>query len=239
MAIKETKMTEIEFWKDYELTRAEVNTAIECFYTYIEIHNYAAEDKKIFRSLNEDATFWNIQLYSLQASFFIALGRIFDNGPDTHSIHKLLAATVAHPEYFSKDSLAIRKSEGKQRPAWLDDYLVDIFEPQASDLRALKKALSPHRAKFKSVYGDIRDYVFAHKILKDKDKVSELFGKTQIKDIDEMLYFFYDLIEVLFQLFQNGRKPELGIGKYDYKERIKNTTRSAMLKFSIANSEKA
>lgn len=230
-------MTEIEYWKDYELTRGEVNTAIECFYTYIEIHNYAAEDKNIFRRLNEDATFWNIQLYSLQASFFIALGRIFDNGPDTHSIHKLLAATVAHPEYFSKDSLAIRKSEGKQRPAWLDDYLMDVFEPQASDLRALKKALSPHRAKFKSVYGDIRDYVFAHKILKDKEKVSELFGKTQIKDIDEMLYFFYDLIEVIFQLFHNGRKPELGIGKYDYKERIKNTTRSAMLKLSIANSK--
>lgn len=82
------------------------------------------------------------------------------------------------------------------------------------------------------MYSDIRDYVFAHKILKDKDKVSDLFGKTQIKDIDEMLYFFYDLIEVLFQLFHNGRKPELGVGKYDYRERIKNTTRSAMFKLS-------
>ncbi len=231
-------MTEIEYWKDYELTRDEVNTAIECFYTYIEIHNYAAEDKNVIRSLNEDATFWNIQLYSLQASFFIALGRIFDDGPETHSIHKLLAATVAHPDFFSKNSLAIRKSEGKERPSWLDEYLMHVFEPQTSDLRAFKKALSPHRAKFKSVYGDIRDYVFAHKILKDKNKVSELFGRTQIKEIDEMLYFFYDLIEVLFQLFYNGRKPELGVGKYDYKERIKNTTRSAMLKLSIATSEK-
>lgn len=232
-------MTESEYWRDYELTRDEVNTAIESFYTYIEIHNFAAEDNDVYRTLNEAPTFWNIQLYCLQTAFFIALGRIFDNGQDVHSVHKLLAATLAHPEYFSKRALSIRKTAGKGKPEWLDDYLAEVFEPSMPDLRELKKALAPYKKKFDTVYGDIRDYVFAHKILKEKERVSELFGKTQIKDIDDMLYFLHDLLEALFRLFQDGRRPELGTGTYDYKERIKRTTRSVLRKLSSVRAEKA
>jgi hypothetical protein len=232
-------MIESEYWRDYELTRDEVNTAIESFYTYVEIHNFAAEDDDIYRTLNEAPTFWNIQLYCLQTAFFIALGRIFDNGKDVHSVHKLLAATLAHPEYFSKRALSIRKTAGKEKPEWLDNYLAEAFEPCVSDLRALKKAVAPYKKKFDSVYGDIRDSVFAHKILKEKERVSELFGKTQMKDIDDMLYFLYDLMESLFFLFHDGRRPKLGAGTYAYKERIKNTTRNVLRTLSSAYAKRA
>jgi hypothetical protein len=225
-------MTESEYWRDYQLTRNEVSTAINSFYTYVEIHNFAGENETVYRTLIDAPAFWNIQLYSLQTTFFIVLGRIFDNGSDVHSIHKLIAATVAHPEYFSKQALAIRKTAGKDKPAWLDSFLVDVYEPDRSDLRTLKKALTPHRKNFDSVYGDIRNHVFAHRILKEEKLISELFSKTLIEDIDDMLYFLYDLLEALQQLFDNGRRPELGTRTYDYKERIKSTTRSVLRQLS-------
>jgi len=221
-------MTESEYWRDHQLINDEVNIAIETFYTYLEIHACAAEDRDVYRMLNKQPAFWNIQLYGLQSAFFIALGRIFDDGRDCLSVHKLLTATVAHPEFFSKQALTLRKSGGGPKPEWLDAYVVDVCEPQPSDLRNLKRALAPYRKKYDRVYDDIRDQVFAHKILREREHVSDLFSRTQINEIDDILYFLYDLMEALWNLFQNGRRPELGSRSYDYRQRIKNATRSVL-----------
>lgn len=221
-------MTESEYSRDHQLIDEEVNLAIESFYTHLEIHACAAEDRDVYRMLNEQPTFWNVQLYGLQSAFFLALGRIFDDGKDCLSIHKLLTATVAHPEFFSRQALALRKSGGGPKPEWLDAYLVDVWEPQVSDLRSLKKALAPFRKKYDRVYDNIRDQVFAHKILREREHVSDLFSKTQIDEIDDILYFLYDLMEALWSLFQDGRRPELGIRRYEYRQRIKTRTRSVL-----------
>ena len=219
-------MTEAEYWRDYELVREEVHVAIGCFYSWLEIHNFAAGNKAAFLKLNEHPDFWNLQLYSLQLTFFIALGRIFDDGSDAHSIHKLLAATVAHPEFFSKESLGKRKMQGKKKSNWLDAYLDEVFEPSVADLRVLKKTAAQHKKKFDSAYRDIRNYVFAHRILKDKEKVSQLFGKTKIQDINDILYFLDDILEAIWQLFQNGREPALGVENFDQKDRVTDATRN-------------
>jgi len=95
-------MSEIAYWKNYEFISHEVNRAIECFYTYIELANLASENKSILDYFNETPNFWIIQRYSLHATFFIVLARIFDEDGDTLSIHKILKATLEYPEYFSK-----------------------------------------------------------------------------------------------------------------------------------------
>jgi hypothetical protein len=227
-------MTEAEYWADYSLIHNDVQSAIETFYTYVEIHNFAAENDIVYRRMNKHPTFWNIQLHALQATFFITLSRIFDSGKDVHSIHKLLAATVAHPEFFSKDALAIRKWDEGDEPEWLANYLSNAFEPTTSDLRALKKALSPIRSKYALAYHDIRNYVFAHKVLKEQQQITTLFGNTKIGDVDEILYSLHDLTEAIWQLFHNGIKPELGVCSYDYRNRIKNTVRGVMESLLLA-----
>jgi hypothetical protein len=226
-------MTESEYWRDYELIRDEVNIAIESFYTYLEVHRCAAEDENVYLAFNENPTFWAMQRYSLQTTFFIALGRIFDHGKDSHSIHKLLTSTINHQDYFSKAALAKRKTNGESIPDWLDDYLVDVFVPSSEDLKELKRSLKTHTKKFESTYRDIRNNVFAHRILKEQEHVSDLFENTQIKEIDEILYFLYDLLIALRELFQNGTRPELGISNYDYKDRVKKTTRAVLGSISI------
>lgn len=221
-------MTESEYLRDFELVKDEVNIAMWSFYTHLNILNYAAEDKTVFRKLNEHPTYWNVQLHSFQTTFFISLGRIFDDGKDTHSIHKLIAATVEHPEFFSVKALEKRKTAGGKKPDWLESYLEEAFEPRVADLRLLKKELAKYKKKFSAVYKDIRNLVFAHKILKDKEKVTELFGKTQVGEIEDMLYFLHDLLENIWQLFQNGLRPDLGVRTYEYKEKIQKTTRSVL-----------
>jgi hypothetical protein len=227
------KMTETQYMEELDLIINEVNTAIECFYTYIEIHNYAAQDKRIFKVLNENPTFWNINLYSLQTTFFIVLGRIFDDGIDTHSIHKLLAATVAHPEFFSINALGARKVAGGRKPDWLDSYMVGIFEPQVSDLRILKRKLSIHRSNYNAIYAKIRDRVFAHNILISKEDVGALFDKALIDEINNMLYNLKDILDALRDLIQNGRCPEFEMRTYEYQNRIKQRVRKTLDQFVL------
>jgi hypothetical protein len=43
-------MTEAEYSRDYALTRGNVENAIWCFYTNIEIHRFASEDPVIHRA---------------------------------------------------------------------------------------------------------------------------------------------------------------------------------------------
>lgn len=223
---------ETEYSCDFQLILDEVNIAIESFYTYLEIHNFASESNEVFLAINESPTFWDIQRYSLQTTFFITLGRIFDEDGKAHSIHKLLDFAIRNPELFSKLALAKRKTTGEKVPDSLTEYLIDVFEPSANDLRELKRALKPFTKKYKLVYRDIRHQVFAHRGIKNKEDISCLFGETKIKEINEILYFLYDLLIELRELFDNGRRPELGIHQYNYKDRIKNSTRAALLKIS-------
>lgn len=227
------KLTEIQYMEELDLIINEVNTAIECFYTYIEIHNYAAEDTRIFKSLNENPIFWNINLYSLQTTFFIVLGRIFDDGPDTHSIHKLLAATVAHPEFFSKNALGARKAAAGLKPDEVDSYMADVFEPQVSDLRVFKKRLSSHRVNYDAIYADIRSLVFAHNILISKQDVGVLFDKALTGEINSMLYNLKDILDTLRDLVQNGRRPEFGVRTYEYQNSIKQRVRKTLDQFAL------
>jgi len=221
-------LDEKEFWKDYELTRQEVEIAIECFYTWLEINKLASANEKTYKALNKNPTFWNISLYGLQCSFFIVLGRIFDDGHDAHSIHKLITSCLANPQFFSKEALAKRKQEDRKKPEWLDEYIENAHEPSMEELRNLNRALSHHRKRFDEIYRNIRNYVFAHRVAKKAEIVSELFGKTKIGDIENILYFLYDLLEVIWQLYHNGRAPVLGVGEYDYKVRISGIVRSVL-----------
>ena len=164
----------------YQIIHNEVIAAIDSFYTFLAIHNFAAEELEVRRYLTEAGSFWNLQLYSLRTTLFIVVARIFDDAPDAHSVHKLVAATIAHPQFFSKHALGARKTPpGQPKPPWLDEYLANVQEPSVTDLRLLRKAVAPHKKTFEELYRPIRHEVFAHKILKDGEAVSALFGQPQ------------------------------------------------------------
>jgi hypothetical protein len=234
-------MTEAEYWADYQVTEAEVVTAIESFYAYIEINNYADEDDSVLRGLNEAPTYWVTVHHALIAMFIITLGRIFDEGAGAHSIRKLLNATSAHPEYFSRAALNKRRrpSSGDSEPIWLADLLRNAWEPDAKDLRVFRRKLAPSIKKYEAVYEPIRSKVFAHKGLKDGASIGELFDKTSIIEVEEILKALHIVLVAIFQLYHNGTKPQLGGNEYGYKERIervKTTTRCALARVKATGS---
>jgi hypothetical protein len=205
-------MTETEWWNQYNVTCGEIGGAINTFHSYNEINAFGAEGDNC-QAMQRHAHFWMIQTYSLQATLFLVLGRIFDKRQDSHSIHKLLTATVAHPEFFSRTAFSARVAARLSGP--LPGWVNEVKEPTAANLKRLDEALIPYAQKYDQVYKPIRSKVFAHRELIDGGRLADLFAKTQIKEIEEILRFLYDLKGVLHELFQNGTEPVFRDGKLE------------------------
>jgi len=221
-------MTEAEYWQDYEIIKNDVHAAMVSCYTHRTINHIAATDMDILEKMNRQPEFWQVTSFSLQNTLFIILARLLDSDPDVHSIHPVLNATIAHPEFFNHAALRARKlsipgTPQTPPPPWLDEYVADAWEPTTQDLRALKKALAPHKAKFDQVYKPIRNQI-AHIIHKDEARVAALYSRTLKADIDEILRFLHCLIKSIWHLAYNSERPALNGDHYGYAERVREIT---------------
>lgn len=225
-------MTEAAWSQRLEILRSEVVKAIQSFYTWKHINNYAAANPIVLKRMQQNSTFWNITVYALQTTFIITTGRLFDKDPRSSSIQKFLAEMASHPDYFSKQSLERRKCEATRggNVSWLPDYLRDVWEPTTPDLEQLRDTINPTIEKYEQVYQPIRHKMFAHTdIAVDRNA---LLKETIITDIERILYTLYDTIEAVWQLYMNGMKPTLGVREYDDESRISKTTRRVMTKLT-------
>jgi hypothetical protein len=180
------------------------------------------------QNVDQATVFWNVTLHGLQNAFLMALSRLFDQGDDVHTVEKLVNHAVANPAIFSRVTFEARRiaENHGQRPAYLDDYLKGVWEPTVADLRDIARMARPHRKKFEANYKDIRDKTIAHSIAVDAADVSTLFSKTLIAEVEDIIYGLHDILEVVRQLYHNGRRPAERNANFDYKQRITDKTRS-------------
>lgn len=228
-------MTEAEYWSECKLLSTEINDVFAVFYTYEEINRLALDDKKILEALDADALFWNTQVNSLQTNLFIILGRIFDRGDDAHSIYKVLEAAINHGEYFSREALLARRTAlGGPKPEWLDEFIAQAWLPDSIVIARLRDNLEPYAKRFADTYRPIRTKFFAHKLLNSSEVVSALFGKTNRKELEEIVLFLKNSMDAIEDLYLNGREPKVGTRKYESdREQITKSVRSVLGKLVI------
>ncbi|HWR13405.1 MAG TPA: hypothetical protein VN577_01150 [Terriglobales bacterium] len=151
--------------------------------------------------------------YSLQTTFFIAFGRIFDRRRDTFSVHKLVETTVQHPDFFLRAALRERKRQAFDitgpDPQWLLDYVSQAWEPRTADLEVLRDALVPHYNTFKSIYQPIRHKYFAHRGVDSQQAITALFSQTLFGDVARILGFLHTLLWAIQEMASNARRPDL------------------------------
>jgi hypothetical protein len=222
-------MSHEEYGRDINRIRNEVETGMAAFYTADEINQFGLDGPEKLEKLNRDAGFWKLQVYSLQTTYFVTLGRLFDNRSDVYSMKTLCDETEAHPEYFAKTALADRKRKipNGQEPEWLKGYLEHTWEPSADELKAFRAALEPARTKYQSTYSAIRHKFFAHSE-RDAALANRLLANTLVADIEEMFYGLNEVVLALHALYDNGAKHEVGTGTRAYIERVRARTRAML-----------
>jgi len=198
-----------ELYKEFQ---EELNIACPSFYAWKNIHNVAAGDKKVYHALNRNALSWNIILHSLQSTFFISIGRLFDLNRKAFSVHSFLRAHIENIGQFSKDALRERKIKGSEtsKPPWLDEYIGKSYQPNKEDFLKLKGEVSKRQKLYESRYKPIRDKIFAHREFKKMKRVDELFGEVKIGEMQDLLCFLYQIERIIFQLLYNGRLMNIG-----------------------------
>src|ERR1700691_1771524 len=209
-------MTDADSWRD------DVHAAMVSCYTHRAINHLAASEMEVSAKMNNNAEFWHVTSYSLQNTLFILLSRILDPDSALHSVHKVLNATVAHPEFFSKAARQARKLSVPGRglhPKILDEEDQDPWEPTAQDLRALKKELRPYKGKFDEIYRPIRNQI-AHIILKDDEQIADLYSKTQKTEIDAILCFLHGLVKAIRYMAYNGQPRDVKRDNYGYADKV-------------------
>ena len=172
----------------------------------------AASNKEIYNAINKNALSWNIIAHSLQCTFFITLGRLFDLDGEAFSIHAFLRACIDNIDQFSKEALRIRKIKdlnGKE-PYWLNKYIEDAYAPAEKDLQILRGETSKKQKEYEDVYKPIRNQIIAHKDKQAIESVDELFGKTRIGQVEEILQFLHQIEMIVFELLANGHLSRIG-----------------------------
>jgi hypothetical protein len=198
-----------ELYKEFE---SEVNAVCWSFYTWKNIKKIAANDDKIHHALNGNALSWTIILYSLQSTFFITIGRLFDTDKRSFSVHTFLRKCIENIDQFSKDALRKRRMKGSEadKPSWLDGFIEKSYQPNKEDFLKLKDEVSKRQKQYESIYQPIRHKIFAHKDLKNIKCVDVLFGKAKIDEIQDLLYSLYQIKMIIRELLENGIWEKIG-----------------------------
>jgi hypothetical protein len=207
-----------QFERELEVFRTEAEAATQFFYAFLTVHAVAADHEPVYKLLNQAPLFWNKCLGALQTAAHITLGRVFDQG-SAHNLGKVLRIAQDNLQIFSKEALGRRKQgNNPEPPEWLEESLRDVYVPTPMDFRRIRAQIKKRRTIYDRSYEQLRHKLFAHKEVSDQSGVSELFGKTNIRELQLLLGFLRSLHEALWQLFFNGRKPVLRPVRYSVRQ---------------------
>ncbi|MCD6026126.1 MAG: hypothetical protein K0R08_645 [Solimicrobium sp.] len=181
------------------------------FYAWRQINDLALSDTKIYHALQCNSLSWKVIAHSLQVTFFIALGRLFDKDHRSLTVQSFITRCRSEIKQFSKAELEVRKIKGagETRPNWMDDFLHDVCEPAAVDFDMLIGAADRYRELYHKTFEPIRHKVFAHKDFNAMSFKDTLFAEASIAQAEEILQFIRGVVSVVNELFSNGRMTEL------------------------------
>lgn len=210
---------------------SEITVASQAFFAWKSIHNLAAKDKCIEKALNINALSWNIYLHSLQTTFFITIGRLFDTDLRSCSIHFLFRYCRDNIDEFSKKSLKNRRiKEAGKEPDYLKELIKEAYEPDVNDFKILKNEVTRVQTIYKTIFKPVRHKVFAHKDAAHIKDTALLFKGIKIKDAEDILETLYKVERVIWDLYVNGHKMNYGYWELEEEKHILKDTKKLLKK---------
>lgn len=207
-ASPEQLIVENEFEERLNMFTSEVESANQFYYASMAIHHTYSIDQEVKKTLDEFRLVTLTMLGSLQTSLLVTFGRIFDD-ESKYTVHKLLQFMRKHQEMFTTEALHARKArlaKPASVEAWIDQF--QSYPPSEEVFTEFGRLLRPHRKMYESKLSGIRDKWIAHRELNGFE-ANNLFGKTQMVEVEDALSFLLGLGLGLWQWFYNGTKPSV------------------------------
>jgi HEPN superfamily AbiU2-like protein len=197
---------EEQFLEELDVFREGAEAASQYLYAYLTIDRLARERQRVRQHVGENATFWLTVQSALQISLLMALHRVFDQ-QSAHNLDRLIRLAERHRlGLFSRAALARRKSGGGPDPSWLTQYVSAAHEPTVDDIRELRRRVAGLRRVYEPRYRDLR-HVHAHTKAASATEIAQLFARTRVAELQQLVVALLALHEALWQLFWNGVRP--------------------------------
>ena len=186
-----------------------LDEAIGAYFVYDNIMLKAYKDEKFLERLNQNLYFWHYIIHSLQTTYFMCLGRIFDNSGKALSINAFINKCTQNIKIFSKPELTKRKVGIFESSQELQNYIDNSIEPKLEDFKELKRIIKSYSKEYEDNYKNIRHKIFGHTEITKKEEIEKLFLNTSRIKIEEILLMLKHITIRLFSLYHNGQKIEL------------------------------
>jgi hypothetical protein len=208
-----------DFVRELEIFRTEQEVAQQYFFGYLAIRKKAEEDRELLGVVNLYPWFWVTVDHSLLLGTFMALGRIFDRSTQ-HNIGTLMSAVSAELSEFSRAALKARHIHSGLSVQDAAKHVSRAHELTAKNVKELEEKVEVWRGVYDNNYREIRNKVFAHKVISTTDKIDALFEKTTATQLKALLHFLNCVYLTLWEAYSNGvafnfndHNPEQFVGK--------------------------
>jgi hypothetical protein len=202
------------FSNELEVFRQEEEVAQQYFFAWLQMRTEFASDEKLLERINDTPLFWITTHHALLLAAFLALGRVFDQ-KSRHKLDALLRLAMKHRDIFTRTALKKRRIREGMDSTFAAKYASDKYEPTASDFRGLRTEVNQRRKIYVSRFKDVRDKIFAHKELSDRDAMNAVLARSSIDDLKAIFGFLHALHDALSELLHNGRRPELRLPDFE------------------------
>jgi AbiU2 len=199
---------DLQFRDELEVFRKEEQVAQQYFFAWLQIRTELAADEGLLDRINDTPLFWITTHHALLLAAFVALGRVFDQR-SRHNVDALLKLASKNKAIFAQDALRDRKIREGVTPVFAAEYVLDKYEATDADFRGLRAEVAKRRRLYEERFRDVRDKIFAHKELSDRDEMNALLAKATIDELKSLFGFLHGLHEALWELLYNGRRPIL------------------------------
>ncbi len=170
--------------------------------------------------INRNPDFWRIYESSVRTNLFIGIRRLYEGRDGTFNFQKFIEQCEENIDAFSKEELRKRKATLHNSKDWIDEYMLSVYEPNTSDFRDLAKIVRMKSRRMKGIYTEAASKVYAHAVHMDHAEIAKITNQLRFDEMEEALDSIWHCYEQVWQMFENGRKPDFEVGDYPYKDEV-------------------
>jgi hypothetical protein len=202
---------EIELVARLETLKYDARSACVFVYTELTLHYFFSRDDEIRERVNRCAGFWNNVFASLQASGFVALGRLYDSDARAHTIHALIKFIENNTGLFQPSALEKRKIDAGQSLECAQEFAAGSVRLAKNGLDSIRVEFETHRQFYLKHVQPIRHNVFAHASGITNTGRDALFSTLLVRDLEKIAVFPLRLDRALFGMYENGTELNLAV----------------------------
>lgn len=200
--------------------RKEAETTLRALFA-LKQFRHSVTCRECVEVINKNPYFWLLYESSTRTNLFIGIRRLYENEGNTLNFQRVIEICCENIFEFSLASLRTRKIEQSDNAEeWIEKYIAEAYEPTVDDFYAISALVRDNSKRMRGIYTSVASTIFAHAVHIDYPVMEEQMKDLNFGEMEQALNSIWHAYSQIWQMYENGRKPDLEIEQYPYQEEI-------------------